>query len=75
MIKKLLFLVVFLFFWIIAGAQEYFYYHQGEKVLLELDYSRVSVNTSQSSYDYIKRKHNDITFSDVIKANQKYERI
>lgn len=70
MIKKLLFLVVFLFFWIIAGAQEYFYYHQGEKVLLELDYSRVSVNTSQSSYDYIKRKHNDITFSDVIKANQ-----
>ena len=70
MIKRLIFLVTFLLLGIIVGAQEYFYYHQGEKVLLELDYSRVSINTSQNSYDYIKRKHNEITFSDIIESNK-----
>ena len=69
MIKKLLFLVVFLFFTMIAGAQDYFYYHQGEKVYLELDFDRVSVNTSQNSYDYIKKKHKNIVFSDIIDGN------
>jgi len=43
MIKKLLFLVVFLFFWIIAGAQEHFYYYKGEKILLTLNTQRVNL--------------------------------
>src|SRR5690554_4429729 len=70
MIKRLIFLVTFLLLGIIAEAQEYFYYHQGEKIYLELDFDRVSVNTGQSSYDYIKRKHEDVTFSDIIQANK-----
>src|SRR5690554_4997456 len=43
MIKKLLFLVVFLFFWIIAGAQEHFYYYKGEKIPLTLNTQRVNL--------------------------------
>lgn len=65
MVKKLLLLVMFLFLGIIAKAQEYFYYHQGEKIYLELDFNRVAVNTGQNSYDYIRSKHKDVTFSDI----------
>src|SRR5690606_10557439 len=46
MIKKLLFLVVFLFFWIIAGAQSHFYYYKSERVPLTLNTERVNFRVS-----------------------------
>lgn len=60
--QKLFFLVVFLFLGITTEAQEHFYYYKGEKVYLELDLKRVSMNTSDRSTDF---KIDKVKFSDV----------
>ncbi|MBW3520035.1 S8 family serine peptidase [Flavobacterium sp. NKUCC04_CG] len=60
--QKLFFLVVVLFLVIAAKAQEHFYYYKGEKVFLELDLKRVSMNTNQPTIDY---KRDQVTFSNI----------
>ncbi len=50
--QKLFFAVVFLFLGITTEAQEHFYYYKGEKVYLELDLKRVSMNTKNKSTDW-----------------------
>lgn len=63
--KKLLFLATFLLLGIITKAQEHFYYYRGEKIYLELDFDRVSVNTQQDSYEYVGEKIKSSTFSNI----------
>lgn len=53
--RKLFFLVVFLFLGIMTKAQQHFYYYKGEKIYLELDLKRVSMNTNQREMVYEKK--------------------
>lgn len=65
--KKLLFLITFLLLGIIAEAQDYFYYYNDEKIYLDLDLTRVTVNSTHASYKYLEKKYDTVSFSEISK--------
>jgi|GEM_PF-3751934 len=61
--KKLLFSIILLFLGITTEAQDYFYYYKDKKIYLNLNLYRVTVNSKQNSYEYIREKYNNVSFS------------